>query len=306
MGRGQRALGRGAGLTEARQPALVYAARSREDGDISDVITDIGFTHSYVACFVSESLGIPYESTSTEISMPYLDLFLVVFIDDILVYSKSEDEHDKHLRVVLQILYEKQLFAKFTKCEFWLMEVTFLGHVVSAEGIRVDPCKIEALEPGKDFVVYSDVSHVGLGCILMQDGKVIGYASQQLKTYEANYPTHEYHPRKANVVAESLSRRAVANLRALFARLSLCDNGSLLAELQVRPMSLVQIKDKQLGDESLQFQFLQVETRTTTDFRISSDGVLCFRGRICIPNDEDLRLSILKEAHSSLYVMHPG
>ena len=62
----------------------------------------------------------------------------MVFIDDILVYSKIEDEHDEHLRVVLQILCEKQLYVKFRKCEFWLCKVTFLGHVVSAEEIRVD------------------------------------------------------------------------------------------------------------------------------------------------------------------------
>ncbi|KAA3483487.1 DNA/RNA polymerases superfamily protein [Gossypium australe] len=76
---------------------------------------------------------------------PYLDRFVVEFIDNILVYSGSEEEHDSHLRVVLQILREKRLYAKFSKCEFWLREVTFLGHVVSAEGIRVDPRKIEAL-----------------------------------------------------------------------------------------------------------------------------------------------------------------
>ncbi|KAA3484268.1 DNA/RNA polymerases superfamily protein [Gossypium australe] len=76
---------------------------------------------------------------------PYLDQFVVVFIDDILVYSRTEEEHDSHLRVVLQILREKQLYAKSSKYEFWLKEVTFLGHVVSAEGIRVDPRKIEAV-----------------------------------------------------------------------------------------------------------------------------------------------------------------
>ena len=69
----------------------------------------------------------------------------MVFIDDILVYSKTEDQHDEQLRVVLQILREKQLYAKFSKCEFWLQEVTYLGCVVSIEGIRVDPRKIEAV-----------------------------------------------------------------------------------------------------------------------------------------------------------------
>ena len=69
---------------------------------------------------------------------PYLDKFVVVFIDDILVYSKDAQEHEQRLKIVLQILREKRLFAKLSKCDFWLKEVSFLGHIVSAEGIRVD------------------------------------------------------------------------------------------------------------------------------------------------------------------------
>ena len=73
----------------------------------------------------------------------YLDRFVVVFIDDILIYSKSEEEHDEHLRVVLQILKEKKLYAKLSKCEFWLKEVSFLGHVSPSSGIAVDPSKVD-------------------------------------------------------------------------------------------------------------------------------------------------------------------
>jgi hypothetical protein len=76
---------------------------------------------------------------------PYLDQYVVVFIDDILVYSNSHLEHEQHLRVVLQTLRENQLYAKLDKCEFWLKEVVFLGHVISAEGIFVYPRKVEAV-----------------------------------------------------------------------------------------------------------------------------------------------------------------
>ncbi|KAA3461860.1 reverse transcriptase [Gossypium australe] len=191
-----------------------------------------------------------------------------------------------------QILMEKQLYAKFSKCEFWLREVTFLGHVVSVEGIRVDPRKVEAPEPGKEFTVYSDISHLGLGCVLMREGKSLKYLLTQkelnlrqrrwielLKDYDC---TIEYHLGKANVVADALSRRAMLDLRAMFARLSLYDDESLLAELQVKPL---------WGE--------------TTDFGLNSDG-LCFRGRICVPRDEELRKFILREAHNSSYAMHPG
>ena len=76
---------------------------------------------------------------------PYLDQFVVVFIDDILVYSKNAQEHEHHLRITLKTLRENQLFTKLSKCDFWLKEVSFLGHIVSAKGIRVDPMKIEAI-----------------------------------------------------------------------------------------------------------------------------------------------------------------
>ena len=76
---------------------------------------------------------------------PYLDKFVIVFIDDILLYSGSPKEHGEHLRTVLQILRERQLYAKFSKCQFWLEKVAFLGHVIFVEGISVDPQKIEAI-----------------------------------------------------------------------------------------------------------------------------------------------------------------
>ena len=76
---------------------------------------------------------------------PYVDHFVVVFIDDILVYSKDAQEHEQHLRIVMETLREKKLYAKLRKCDFWLKEVSFLGHIVSAKGTRVDPIKIEAV-----------------------------------------------------------------------------------------------------------------------------------------------------------------
>ena len=76
-----------------------------------------------------------------KVFMEELDRFVVVFIDDILVYSKSAEEHGQHLRIVLGKLKKHQLYAKFSKCEFWLQRVSFLGHVLTAEGVEVDPEK---------------------------------------------------------------------------------------------------------------------------------------------------------------------
>ncbi|GJS08437.1 putative reverse transcriptase domain-containing protein [Tanacetum coccineum] len=159
-------------------------------------------------------------------SKPYLDKFVIVFIDDILIYSKTREEHVEHLRLVLGLLKKEKLYAKFSKCEFWLREVQFLGHVINGNGIHVDPSKIEAVKNWKapktliegeeqeftfqilkdklcnasvlalpdglkDFVVYCDAFGIGLGCVLMQRGKVIAYASRQLKIHEKNYTTHD-------------------------------------------------------------------------------------------------------------------
>ena len=101
-----------------------------------------------------EFLVMPFELTNAPVAFmdlmnrvfrPYLDQFVVVFIDDILVYSRDEQEHEQHLKIVLQTLRKKKLYAKLRKCDFWLKEVSFLAYIMSTEGIRVDPTKISAV-----------------------------------------------------------------------------------------------------------------------------------------------------------------
>nr|GFC33557.1 putative reverse transcriptase domain-containing protein [Tanacetum cinerariifolium] len=77
---------------------------------------------------------------------PYLDKFVIVFIDDILIYSKDEKEHEEHLKAILELLKKEELYAKFSKCEFWISKVQFLGHVIDSQGIHVDPAKIESVK----------------------------------------------------------------------------------------------------------------------------------------------------------------
>jgi hypothetical protein len=95
--------------------------------------------------------------------MPELDKFVVVFVDDILIYSKTEEEHAKHLRIVLTRLSEHQLYALFSKCAFWLEEIQFLGHVLSANGITVDHSKVnDILEWKPPTTVHQVQSFLGL------------------------------------------------------------------------------------------------------------------------------------------------
>ena len=96
---------------------------------------------------------------------PYLDQFVVVFVDDILIYSQYEEEHEDHLRIVIQALREHQLYAKFSKCEFWLTKVKFLGHVVSVSGVSVNLEKVEAVmsweRPKSVFKILNFLGLVG-------------------------------------------------------------------------------------------------------------------------------------------------
>ena len=95
--------------------------------------------------FGMKNASMAFMDLMNRVFRPYVDQFVIVFIDDILVYSKDRENHDTHLRVVLKTLRKEQLYAKLSKCEFWLNEVSFLGHIVSKERIRVDPKKIEVV-----------------------------------------------------------------------------------------------------------------------------------------------------------------
>ena len=315
--------------------------------------------------------------------------------------------------------------------------MSFLGHIVSKEGIRVDPKKIEVVvewkpprnvtevrsflglagyyirfvkgfsmiaapmtrllqknvtyewsencqrsfeklkafliealvltQPtcGKEYVIYSDASLNGLGCVLMQEGKVVAYASRQLKPHEKNYPTYDlelaaivfalkiwrhylygekcfiytdhkslkylpsqrelnlrqrrwmelikdydcvidYHPGKAKVVADALNRKTVQTLRELNANLSLSDDGAVVAELVVRPNLLNRVLEAQKKDEKISAIIDQIEDGKDIEFTVNENGVLYYKDRVCVPDDDELRKLILEEAHSGSFSIHPG
>lgn len=383
--------------------------------------------------------------------MKYLDKFVVVFIDDILIFSKSKEEHAEHLRIVLQILRENRLYAKFKKCEFWLDHVTFLGHVVSGRRVEVDPSKIESvmswnrpanpteirsflgpagyyhrfikgfsqisspltkllrkgvefvwtatyeksfqelknrltttpvlalLESGEEYVMYCDASKSGLGCVLMQKGRVIAYASRQLKSHEENYPTHDlelgavvfalkiwrhylygskcvlysdhkslkylftqkelnmrqrrwlelikdydptinYHPDKANVVVDALSRKAHHNQLSMEGHAQELAEGLAKMEIELRlpttkaniaamtfhPTLLDQIKEKQKSDAFILEEARRIRAGQPSEFRLDEGGVLWNHNQVCVPSDLEIKEVILREAHDTLYTIHPG
>ncbi|GJW46194.1 putative reverse transcriptase domain-containing protein [Tanacetum coccineum] len=309
---------------------------------------------------------------------PYLDKFVIVFIDDILIYSKSKEEHEGHLKLILELLKKEELYAKFSKCEFWIPKVQFLGHVIDSKGIHVDPAKIESIKDwaspnnpteirqflglagyykrfiegfskianapilalpkgSENFIVYCDVSHKGLGVVLMQNEKVIAYASRQQKIHEKNYTTHDlelgavvftlkmwrrylygtkcivftdhkslqhildqkelnmrqrrwlellsdcdceicYHPGKANVVADALSRKKEAQTEAL--------------------------KPENLTAEDIGGMLRQDLTKEKLEPR--AHGTLCLNNRSWLPCYGNLRTLIMYESYKSKYSIHLG
>ncbi|GJV71536.1 putative reverse transcriptase domain-containing protein [Tanacetum coccineum] len=121
---------------------------------------------------------------------PYLDNFMIVLIDDILIYSKTQEEHVEHLRLVLELLRKEKLYAKFSKCEFWLREMQFLGHVINSDGIHKNWKAPRTLSKVRSFLGL-DGYYRRTRLRLMQRGKVIAYTFRQLKIHEKNYMTHD-------------------------------------------------------------------------------------------------------------------
>ena len=115
----------------------------REDVFKTAFNTRYGHYEWLVMPFVLTNAPAVFMDLMQRVFQPYLDRFVVIFIDDILVYSKLEKEHEEHLRIVLQTLRDHKLYAKFSKCEFWLSQVSFLGHIISGEGVKMDPTKVK-------------------------------------------------------------------------------------------------------------------------------------------------------------------
>ncbi|WZZ63529.1 hypothetical protein YC2023_074899 [Brassica napus] len=236
----------------AKSDIMKTAFRTRY-GQYEFVVMPFGLTNAPAA----------FMRLMNEVFHDYLDMFVIIFIDDILVYSRSKEEHKEHLRLVMDRLRNQKLFAKFSKCLFWKREIGFLGHIVSGEGVAADLEKVQAIrewprpttvtevrsflglagyywkfvkdfssiakpltklngkgvpflwveetekafkklkealttapvlalpEQGKPYTVYTDASRIGLGCVLMQYGRVIAYASRQLRKHEDDYSTHD-------------------------------------------------------------------------------------------------------------------
>ncbi|GJR85810.1 putative reverse transcriptase domain-containing protein [Tanacetum coccineum] len=315
---------------------------------------------------------------------PYLDKFVIVFIDDILIYSKNKEEHEEHLKLILELLKKEELYAKFSKCEFWIPKVQFLGHVIDSKGIHVDPAKIESIKDwaspktpteirqflglagyyrrfiegfskiaksmtkltqknvkfdwgekeeaafqlikqklcsapilalpkgSENFIVYCDASHKGLGAVLMQNEKVIAYASRQLKIHEKNYTTHDLElelwcsPLKYGDITYTepgalylpTTRSEPLRVRALVMTIG------LNLPKQILKAQIEALKPENLTAEDVRGMLRQDLTKERLKPRV--DGTLCLNNRSWLPCYGDLRTLVMHESHKSKYSIHLG
>ncbi|GJR99171.1 putative reverse transcriptase domain-containing protein [Tanacetum coccineum] len=333
---------------------------------------------------------------------PYLDKFVIAFIDDILIYSKNKEEHEEHLKLILELLKKEELYVKFSKCEFWIPKVQFLGHVIDSKGIHVDPAKIESIKDwaspksateicqflglaekeeaafqlikkklcsapilalpkgSENFIVYCDALHKGLGAVLMQNEKVIAYASRQLKIHEKNYITLDlelgavvfalkmwrhylygtrgtvftdhkslqhildqkelnmrqrcwlellsdydcdicYHPGKANIIVDALSRKErfkPLRVRALVMTIGLNLPKHIL-EAQTEALKLENLTAEDVG-------CILRQDLTKERLKLRANVTLCLNNKSWLPCYGDLRTLVMHESHKSKYSIHPG
>nr|GEX21668.1 putative reverse transcriptase domain-containing protein [Tanacetum cinerariifolium] len=302
-----------------------------------------------------------------QVCKPYFDKFVIVFIDDILIYSKNNEDHEVHLKLLLELLKKERLYAKFSKCEFWLEGVHFLGHVVNHNGIYMDPSKIEAIKnwkspttpfeirsflglagyyrcfivnfskiakpltsltkknkkyewgieqeeafqtlkdnlcnalirsfPGgiEDFVVYCDASNQGLGCVLMQRGKELDMRQRRWIELFSDYECKiRYHPGKANIVADALSRKERVKPRRVRAMAMTIKSG-------VKSM-ILSAHSKAFKEENVPANRLH---RLDQQIERKEDEIVYFMDRIWVPLVGGVRTIIMDEAHKTRYSMHP-
>ncbi|XP_073153565.1 uncharacterized protein [Henckelia pumila] len=228
----------------------------------------------------------------------FIDRFVIVFIDDILIYSKLRNKHKEHLTLVIEKLRTSQLYAKFSKCEFWLDRVLFLGYVISAQRVSVDPSKVEVVLNWSRTTNFSEIRSFLV---------LAGYYRRFIKSGNVNQ------------VADSLSRKFHRKMLASLTIYKVHEhlgtsgwtyrakgNHFIMSSIQVDPRIISKIKAAQKTDPYIHNVKELTPAGQSGKFIVASDGCLCYNGRLVVPNLIDLKEDILREAHFSRHSIHPG
>nr|GEV87310.1 putative reverse transcriptase domain-containing protein [Tanacetum cinerariifolium] len=267
---------------------------------------------------------------------PYLDKFVIVFIYDILIYSRNEEERVNHLRIILELLRKEKLYAKFSKCEFWIHVVQFLRHLINSQGLHVDPTKIKAVKnwetpttPIEDFskivkpLTKLTQKHNKSGSSIdAKRKKVIAYASRQLKPNEENYTTHDL-----ELAVKDLNMRqrhwlelladydceiryhprkenVIADALSWKKQIKPLRVRSLIMTIHPKlPSQILKTQNEALKEENVKAKNLRGMNKL---FEIRPDGTHCIKNRSWLPLFGGLRDLIMHESRKPKYSIHPG
>ncbi|GJQ96662.1 putative reverse transcriptase domain-containing protein [Tanacetum coccineum] len=303
-----------------------------EDIPITAFRTRYGHYEFQVMSFGLTNAPAVFMDLMNRVCKPYLDKFVIVFIDDILIYSKNKEEHEKHLKIILELLKKEQLYAKFSKCDFWLESVQFLGHVINNKGVHVDPAKVEAIrnwstpktltEKNKKYEWGTEEDETfqtlkqklcSAPIIALPEG------TKNFVKHEENYTTHDLelgavvfvlrlwrhylYGTKCTVYTKHKSLQYILDQKELNMRhrrwIELlsdydCEIRYHPGKANTEAMKEENVKAKNLGRPIKPI------------FEIRSDGIQCFEGRIWLPLFGGLRDLIMHESYKSKYSIHPG
>nr|GEU60553.1 putative reverse transcriptase domain-containing protein [Tanacetum cinerariifolium] len=248
--------------------------------DIPVVLMPLGLTNAPVV----------FMDLMNRVYRPYLDKFVIVFIDDILIYSKSKEEHEFHLKLILELLEKEKLFKKFLKCEFWLQEVHFLGHVVNSKIAK----PLTLLTQKNQKFEWSDEQEITFQTLKdkLCDAPILALPEELFSNYDREI---RYHPGKANVVADALSRKEWLKSRRARA-MSMIIHSSLKARL------LEAQSEASKGVNTLAEMLKGLDKQ----FERKEDGRLYLTERIWVPVYGNLRTLIMNVAYATRYYVHPG
>nr|GEV06186.1 hypothetical protein [Tanacetum cinerariifolium] len=261
----------------------------------------------------------------------YLDKFVIMFIDDILIYSLNKEEHVNHVRIILELLREEKLYAKFSKCDFWISIVQLLGHLIDSQGLHVDPAKIEAVKnwasPTTPTEIRQFLGLIGYYQRFIKDFSKIAKSLTELTQKNKKYIRGEdqeiafqllkqklceasilalpegiddfvitvMHLIKVNVIADALSQKE--RIKPLRVR-------SLVMTIHTKlPSQILEAQNEALQEENIKAENLRGMEKA---FKIRPDGTRCIKSRSWLPLFGNLKDLIMHESHKSKYSIHPG
>ncbi|GJR17092.1 putative reverse transcriptase domain-containing protein [Tanacetum coccineum] len=228
---------------------------------------------------------------------PFLDKFVIVFIDDILIYSKRKKEHKEHLKAILELLKKEELYAKFSKCEFWIPKVQLLGHVIYSQGVHIDPAKIKSIQYWASPKTPMEIRQF-LG--------LVGYYRRFIKGFlKITKPMTKLTQKKVKFDwGNKKERSRPLRVRALVMTIGL-DLPKQILNARTKARKPENIKNEDVGgmliENSKDLKKLRMEK-----LEPRADGTLCLNGRSWLPCYGDLRTVIMHESHKSKYYIHSG